>query len=77
MRKGTGNIQAELFTEGLDIGRLLADSTFGMTSLDLTFDGSLHGKDFNGHAVASVPMIEMKGKTYGGIFAELWKEGRR
>ncbi len=76
LRKGTGNIQAELFTEGLDIGRLLADSTFGMTSLDLTFDGSLHGKDFNGHAVASVPMIEMKGKTYGGIFAELWKEGK-
>ena len=76
LAKNRGTFDLEAATDNLDLGRLLNNPRLGVTTADVTFEGSIVGKDVNGEGAVYVSDIFFNGASYGGIVAEVAKDGK-
>lgn len=67
LKKGHGKIKAEVTTEGLALGSLLSEGNLGHFVADISFDGTLAGKDINGEVTADIHDFSYQGSELDNI----------
>lgn len=76
LSRGRGKISGNIDLTDFHLGAIAGNARIGAVTATTSFSGDIHGKDIDGEARLEVENASFNGRTYGGVTADVHKEGK-